>query len=69
MRKNANIFFAMIGTEFIDTLLEASCKELLENIKTFSKNFENLEVWEQYPYLGMIVKKHIYHNKSSSKRD
>ena len=42
MRKNANIFFAMIGTELIDTLLEASCKELLENIKTFHKI---LKIW------------------------
>ena len=37
MRKNANIFFAMIVTEVIETLLEASCKKLLENIRTFHK--------------------------------
>ena len=42
MRKNANIFFVMIGTELIDALLEASCKELLENIKTFHKI---LKIW------------------------
>ena len=43
MRKNVNIFFAVIGTVLIDTSFKAFCIGHLE-ISNFSQNIENLEV-------------------------
>ena len=55
MRKNVNIFFAVIGTVLIDTSFKAFCTGHLE-VSNFSQNIQNLEVWARFPYLGIIVK-------------